>query len=125
MSSKLFRLLFALVLILRISLAAGFRGNFDTQSYLLVVRAVESGQNVYAATNRYNYSPVWSWIVTGLWRASSPNVGVFVLLLGLLAIAADCVSAMLLARIARRRLRRSPEEARRAALLFFANPVSI
>jgi hypothetical protein len=125
MSPKLFRLLFGLILILRISLAAGFRGNFDTQSYLLVVRSVESGQNIYAATDRYNYSPLWSWIVTGLWRAATPNVGVFVLLLGLLEVAADCVSAMLLLRIAGRRLGRSPEEARRGALLFFSNPVSI
>lgn len=124
MSRKLFLLLFALVLALRLGLAAGFRGNFDTQSYLLVVAAVESGQNVYAATDRYNYSPVWSWVVTALWRVSTPNVGVFVLLLGLLQIAADCGSAALLLRIARR-LSRTPEESRRAALLFFANPVSI
>jgi len=125
MSRKLFALLFALILILRISLAAGFHGNFDTQSYLLVVKAVESGQNVYQATDRYNYSPLWSWVVTGLWRASSPNVGVFVLLLGLLEVIADGVSAMLLFRIARRRLKRSEEDARRGALLFFSNPVSI
>lgn len=125
MSRKLFALLFALILVLRLGLAAGFRGNFDTQSYLLVVAAVESGQNVYAATDRYNYSPLWSWVVTGLWRASTPNVGVFVLLLGLVQVASDCASALLLLRIARRRLGRTPEEARRNALLFFSNPVSI
>jgi len=120
-----FLLLFALVLALRVGIAARFRGNFDTQSFLIVVQAVESGRNVYAATDRYNYSPLWSYVVTGVWRLASPNVGVFVLLLGLLQIGADAGSTALLIRIGRRRLALSPEEARRRSLLFFSNPVSV
>jgi hypothetical protein len=125
LSKRRFLLFFALILALRVGIAARFRGNFDTQSFLIVVQAVQSGQNVYAATDRYNYSPLWSYVVTGLWRLATPNVGVFVLLLGLLQIAADSASTLLLIRIGRRRLSLSPEEARRRSLLFFSNPVSV
>ncbi len=120
-----FWLVFALVLALRMAVAARFRGNFDTQSFLIVVQSVVGGRNVYAATDRYNYSPLWSFVVTGAWKASSPNVGAFVLLLGSIEIAADAASTFLLAGIARRRLAAGPEEARRFGLLFFSNPVSV
>lgn len=63
MSRKIFRLLFALILVLRVGLAAGFHGNFDTQSFLIVVAAVENGQNVYAArpidTTTARRGPTW------------------------------------------------------------------
>jgi hypothetical protein len=120
-----FFLLFGLVLVLRVAVAARFRGNFDTQSFLIAVQSVVSGENVYAATDRYNYSPVWAFVVTGIWEAAKPNAGTFVLLLGLLQIAADAASTFLLVGIARRRLGLPGEEARRRALLFFANPVSV
>ena len=104
MTRSRFVLVFALVLVLRIAVAAGFRGNFDTQSYLIAVQGVVSGQNVYALTERYNYSPLWSFVVAGVWLAAAPNVGAFVLLVGLLLIAADAASAFLLVGIGRRRL---------------------
>jgi hypothetical protein len=120
-----FLLVFALVLVLRIAVAAGFRGNFDTQSYLIAVQGVVSGQNVYALTERYNYSPLWSFVVAGVWLVASPNVGAFVLLVGLLLIAADAASTFLLIGIGRRRLGLDADEAQRRALLFFSNPVSV
>jgi hypothetical protein len=120
-----FLLFFGLVLVLRISVAARFRGNFDTQSFLIAVQSVVSGENVYAATDRYNYSPIWAFVATGLWEAAKPNAGTFVLLLGLLQIAADAASTVLLVGIARRRLGLSDDESRHRALLFFANPVSV
>ncbi len=125
MSRGRFVLIFALVLVLRISVAAGFRGNFDTQSYLIVVQGVLEGENVYALTERYNYSPLWSFVVAGLWLAAAPNVGAFVLLLGLLLIATDTASTLLLIGVGRRRLGLAPGEARRRALLFFSNPISV
>jgi hypothetical protein len=124
-TSRAFGLLFALVLVLRVALAAGYRGNVDTQSYLMVVAAVESGENIYDFTERYNYGPPWAYVLAGLWRLSAPNFGVFVLLVGLLLVAVDCLTTVLLVRISQRRLGRSPEEARRHGLLFFSNPVSV
>lgn len=125
MSRSRFLLVFGLVLVLRVAVAAKFRGNFDTQSFLIVVRGVLSGQNIYALTDRYNYSPVWAFVSTGVWLASGGNVGAFVLLVGLLQTAGDAAAAGLLAGIGRRRLRLAPDEARRRALLFFSNPVSV
>ncbi len=125
MSRGRFLLVFALVLVLRIAVAARFRGNYDTQSFLIVVRGVLSGQNIYALTDRYNYSPAWAFLAAGVWKASDGNVGTFVLLLGLLQTAADAGATGLLAGIGRRRLRLSGDEARRRALLFFSNPVSV
>jgi hypothetical protein len=120
-----FVLVFGLVLVLRLAIAARFHGNFDTQSFLMVVQGVLNGQNIYEVTDRYNYSPAWALVCTGLWKASASNVGTFVLLLGLLQVAADAASTGLLARIARGRLGLDPDEARRRALLFFTNPISV
>lgn len=125
MSRSRFLLVFGLVLVLRIAVAAGFRGNFDTQSYLIVVQGVLQGENVYALTERYNYSPLWSFVVAGVWLAAAPNVGAFVLLVGLVLIATDTASTLLLIGVGRRRLGLAPDEARRRALLFFSNPISV
>lgn len=117
-------LVFALVLIVRLAIAGQFRGNYDSESFRLVAELTLSGQNVYAATDRYNYSPVWALVLAGAWALARPNFSAFVLLLGLLQTAADAGAALLVLRIARR-LGRTPEQARLAALLFFANPVSV
>ncbi len=118
-------LLFVLILVLRLSIAAQYRGNFDSQSYLIAASATLAGQNIYAATDRYNYSPVWSWIVAAIWKASAPNASVFVLAIGILLIAVDILTAALVLAIGGRRLGFQPGEARRSALLFFSNPVSV
>ena len=120
-----FLLVFGLVLVLRVSIAARFRGNFDTQSFLIAVQSVVTGQNIYAATDRYNYSPLWSFVATGIWNIAKPDPGTFVFLLGALQIAADAASTFLLLGIARRRLGLPEEESRRRALLFFSNPISV
>ena len=125
MTRARFVVLFALVLVLRLAVAARFRGNFDTQSFLIAVQSVVSGENVYAATDRYNYSPLWAFLATGMWEAAKPNAGAFVLLLGLLQVAADAASTFLLLGIARRRLGFTEEESRRRAMLFFSNPISV
>ena len=50
---------------LRLLLAWKYYGNFDQQSYEIVQGIMRSGGNVYAETARYNYSPVWSWLLAG------------------------------------------------------------
>ncbi len=117
-------LVFLLVLLLRLAIAGQYRGNYDSESFRIVADLVLSGQNLYAATTRYNYSPVWAWTVAALWAAARPNFAVFVLLVALLQTVADALAALLVFRIAGR-LGRSPAEARCAALLFFANPISV
>ena len=117
-------LVFLLVLAVRLSIAGQFRGNYDSESFRIVADLVLSGQNLYAATTRYNYSPVWACTVAVLWAVARPNFPFFVLLIGLLQTAADVAAALLVVRIARR-LGRSAGDARRAGLLFFANPISV
>jgi hypothetical protein len=80
---------------------------------------------VYAATERYNYSPVWSFVIAALWRLAGGDLMRFVLLVGLLLNAADALAAWLLLRIARGPLGQRPDAARRLSLLFLANPVSV
>src|SRR5580765_2689219 len=115
----------ALILVLRLAIAGQYRGNFDSASYRIAAAAVLSGQNVYAATDRYNYSPAWSYFVAGLWKLAAPNASLFILLIGLSLIVVDAMTALLLARLASRRLGFPEDEARRAALLFFSNPISV
>ena len=117
-------LLFVLVLLLRLAIAAQFRGNYDSDSFRLVADLILDGKNVYAETDRYNYSPVWAYAVAALWKLVRPDFSRFLLLLGLLQTAADVVSAVFVARIARTLGRPAPD-ANRAALLFFSNPVSV
>ena len=125
MTRKSAAVLFGLVLLLRVVIAGEFRGNFDSQSYLIAASATILGHNVYTVTDRYNYSPVWAFVVAGLFRAAGGDAPTFVLFVGLLLIAVDLVTARVVYLLAARRLGRSPDDARRAALLFFANPVSV
>jgi hypothetical protein len=118
-------LLFLLVLLLRVAIAAQFQGNFDSQSFVYAADAAVHGENVYRATPRYNYSPLWAYVLGGLWLLARPNTSLFVLLVGLLQVAVDVGTAFLVLRIAERRLGFPPDAARRAALLFFSNPVSV
>jgi hypothetical protein len=47
-------------------LAFTTQGNYDLRSYELVAGIVQRGGNVYAETSRYNYTPIWSYILYGL-----------------------------------------------------------
>jgi len=125
LSARRALLLFLLILFLRVAIAAQFRGNYDSQSFLFAGHAASRGENVYAATSRYNYSPLWSYVLALLWTVAAPSTSLFILLAGLLQIAIDAGSAALVLRIARRRVGFSEESSRHAALLFFANPVSV
>jgi hypothetical protein len=118
-------LLFALVLVLRLSIVAQFHGNFDSRSFMIAAEAALHGENVYRVTNRYNYSPLWAYVVGSLWSLADYERSRFVLLIGLLQTAIDVGAAALIGLIAARRLALSPGSSRRAALLFFSNPISV
>ncbi|HKD17746.1 MAG TPA: hypothetical protein VKG23_07735 [Thermoanaerobaculia bacterium] len=118
------RLIFFLILVLRISMASVPLATYDAISYSIVAQAVAAGQNVYAATNRYNYSPLWAGISGALWGLSGGRLSLFVLLVGLLVTAADAATALVLRGLARDRGASEPEAAR-VSLLYFSNPVSV
>lgn len=95
-----------------------FGTNFDLQSWALVAEIVENGGNVYAETDRYNYGPVWSWVLHGFGSTAlyfqHPGRA-FILFLALLLTLADLgIMAVLYRRFG------AP-----AALLFFLHPVSM
>ncbi|MDH4201679.1 MAG: hypothetical protein OEV87_02160 [Phycisphaerae bacterium] len=62
-SGKQTALILALIILngtlIRLFLAYYCFGNYDMHSYQLVSDIVSKGGNVYAETDRYNYSPVW------------------------------------------------------------------
>ncbi len=112
-------------LAIRVSHLLAHRGNFDTGVYERIVALFRSGGNLYSGTNEYKWSPVWAlllWVIHGVGGALGwplhRAVGFF--LLGV-----DGVTAYLVYRIALRIGSRGESGALGAAVLFFANPVSI
>src|SRR5882724_1425893 len=51
---------------------ATFGHNYDLDSYEIVADLVAHGKSVYANTTRYNYGPVWLYV---LWGLKSIQVG--------------------------------------------------
>lgn len=60
------RVAFLIGLALRLALACFTPGNYDMRSYEIVASIMQRGGNVYAATPRYNYSPLWAYILRSL-----------------------------------------------------------
>lgn len=51
--------------------------NYDFDSYLIVLNIIKHGGNVYAETTRYNYGPVWFWILKIIYNISAQNQIIF------------------------------------------------
>lgn len=70
MQSKLLLLLaVVLIVVLSISLklmVSRLGHNFDSESWMEVSNAMQKGRVVYNTTSRYNYGPIWSYILGGL-----------------------------------------------------------
>ncbi len=115
---------FLAALLLRALFFAAQRENYDLRSFQIVAEIVSRGGDVYGETRRYNYAPVWAYLLWGIGRAGrllglplarSVTIALF---------AVDAASAWLIYRILR--IRRTPRPgAAFASLLFFANPVSV
>jgi hypothetical protein len=105
--------------ILRIVLAGITYGNFDMQSYHMVANALKKGMNVYAATDRYNYSPVWFTILYAL-KCIEPSDAWFYLLVKLFLCCVDLLTLAVALSIAR--IRKLPLVA--TAIFFYLNPIS-
>jgi hypothetical protein len=108
---------------LRLLFLLQFPGNYDTSSYEQVVTTLERGGDLYRDTERYNYSPSWALLLLGSARLAAAAGTTLAVAVGLLLFAVDALTALLLFRIAGRR-GGFPAPAS-AALLFFANPVSV
>ena len=124
---------FAAALAARLWLLLGFHGNYDTESYGIVAEIARRGGDFYAETTRYNYSPLWSAVCVGAEALASALGTRPILVYGALLLLADVATAVVIFVLARRRLTadlarrrtRARVSAAFAALLFFANPVSI
>ena len=106
--------LLAVALAARLALAVPPE-NFDSASYNLVASIVRDGGNVYAETDRYNYSPFWFLVLGGMQPIASvlqlPVANAARILLS----GVDVATAVMLWRMA------GPI----SAAVFFANPVSM
>ena len=56
---------FLAALAIRIAFLVGFRGNYDVGAYGEVAASVRAGRGPYVEGLRYNYAPVWAWVVAG------------------------------------------------------------
>jgi hypothetical protein len=115
---------FLLALSVRVVWLYAFRDNWDMGTYRQFVEAAPKGGDLYRHVPYY-YSPVWAFLLLGLSRVASPLGVPFDKAVGALLLLADAATALLLFRIARDCLGRPAEHAAGAALLFFANPVSV
>ena len=92
-----------------------YGSNYDLDSWKIAVNLAETGQNVWMGTFRYNYGPIWMYLLESLDILGGHNPAVFRLLLIACLSAVDAGIAWILWR----------HYGRLAATLFFLNPVSI
>jgi hypothetical protein len=79
----------------RLFLAYTFHGNYDQISFEIVSDIMMRGGNVYAETERYNYAPLWAYILLALrWIADSTYLPFHFIIRSFLA-AIDCINAAL------------------------------
>ena len=106
----------------RVAVLTTASASADLANYSFVAARLRGHEPLYeSGRGRYNYSPVWSWILGGL-DSLSHSCGVSLTwLIRALLTAVDVAVALVLARLARRTAR-APEV---AAALYLANPISI
>ena len=108
----------------RLAWLAAFEDNWDMGTYRAFVETAPLGAELYSRSP-YHYSPLWAFALVGIARLASAIGAPFVKVVGAFLHLVDAATAFLLFRIARDRLGRPPARAGAAALLFFANPVSV
>jgi hypothetical protein len=111
---------FLAALAIRLALLLGFHGNYDLGSYAEVAARVRAGEGPYARGLLYNYAPPWAYTVAA-GAAVAERLGASLgLVVGMFLLAVDVATAGVLYVLGGRGKR-----AAAAALLFFANPVSV
>jgi len=96
-------------------LVATMGHNYDFDSFLIVADIVDRGGNVYASTARYNYGPVWSYILKFIYHlALKDKVVLRYLLVTFLSLVDVGIFVILW-----------QKRGKAVAYLFFLNPISI
>ena len=96
-----------------------FRGyNFDIESYRIVAEIVANGGNVYAETDRYNYGPIWFFILRALDVLSDAGRSELLSLRWKVAVFLTIIDVLIAAILYR-------TYNLKVASLFFLNPISI
>lgn len=105
----------------RLILAYAFYGNFDQGSWEIAADIMKRGGNIYAETDRYNYTAVWALVLLALKNLSLLVHLPFHFLVRTFLTVTDCTTALLIGLIALK-IGRSM---RYAFLLYLLNPVAI
>ena len=107
---------------LRLGLAICFYGNFDQVSYEIVAEIMRRGGNVYAETSRYNYTPIWSYVLLVL-NYGATWLGVpFHVMVRSFIIGVDLIDMLLIGYVAANGLSRNLKV---TAVGYWLNPVAI
>jgi hypothetical protein len=115
---------FAAALAMRAVFLSAGGVNYDTASWQFVVGILERGGRLYEETSRYNYSPLWAGVLWVLARLARPAGLSLAQAVSIFVLAVDAATAALIWRITAQR-GSSRESGGLAALLFFANPLSV
>ena len=107
--------------VIRFIMAFAYYGNSDMLAYERVIRIMTAGNNVYALTGRYNYSPVWFMILSFLKYVQMclPAVSYHFIVKSFLCMV-DLATLVFLLLIAEHKAISLPK----TAMLFYLNPVS-
>ena len=115
-------LIVVLGLAARLYLAAAFVGNYDERSYEIVSSVMRAGGNVYGSTDRYNYSPVWAYVLLLLDHIRTlTGLPAHLVIRGALSLV-DTAAAIVLAAIA---ARVTPGGGLPTLAAYFLNPVAV
>ena len=109
----------------RIAWLAAFEDNWDMGTYRDFAAQAPRGSALYRDIVSYHFSPVFAFLVAGVASVATAFGFSFETGVGAVLLLADAAAAALVYRIARRNLERPFGAAAGAALLFFANPVSV
>jgi hypothetical protein len=107
---------------LRLWLASSYYGNFDEASFELTAEIMRRGGNVYVETFRYNYTPIWSYILLALSYGSDWLGLPFHVVSRSFLTGVDLINALLIGRIAAQTFAANP---RIGAARYWLNPVAI
>jgi len=124
-SNRKTALILALIILngflIRLIMAATFYGNCDMSWFTVTADTVLAGDNIYATTHHYNYSPVWSLVLVGLKKIQLQIPAVtFAFMVKFFGCVVDLASLTFLLLIAKNERLSTTK----TAALFYLNPVS-
>lgn len=112
----------AVGLLVRLALIATTPASFDVESYGVVAGLLVAGRPVYLETERYNYAPVWMWLLGGIWHLATWAGIDFTLLVRAVVAAIDTALGLVIYGLLRRRHKVSQPAALALSVL---NPILV